>query len=77
MFFTKECRNPFLSTEIINYALHLKRDLRTNKKILKIFYKNKIPDSILKRTKQPLRFQDKEESNRKLMKAFWQEFKYL
>lgn len=55
MYFTLELRNPFLSNEIISYALNsLYTDLRF-KKILKETYKNIIPDEILNRKKTPLK----------------------
>lgn len=55
MYFTLELRNPFLSNDVISYALNsLYSDLRF-KKILKNTYKNIIPDEILNRKKTPLK----------------------
>lgn len=55
MAFTKECRNPFLSTKIIRYALGLPYGKRRGKRILKESYRNELPPEILKREKRPLR----------------------
>lgn len=50
---TVECRNPFLSTPIINYARYLKRENRVGKRILKEIYRDKIP--FVDADKKPLR----------------------
>lgn len=55
MMFTKEIRNPFLSHEIVRYAMNLKYESRRGKKILKEVFGNIIPNEILSRTKTPLR----------------------
>jgi len=58
---TVECRNPFLSTNIINLARSLKRESRIGKKILKDIYKDKIP--FVDTEKKPLRPTGTKEQN--------------
>ena len=55
MHFTIECRNPFLSHDIIKRALALPFSERTHKKILKDEFRGKIPDKIIDRKKNPLK----------------------
>lgn len=55
MAFTIECRNPFLSHEIIGKALHLPYSERINKKILKDIFRGELPDYIIDREKIPLK----------------------
>lgn len=55
MNFTIECRNPFLSHDIIKKALVLPYKERINKKILKKEFKGYIPDFIINRKKEPLK----------------------
>jgi len=59
---TIECRNPFLSTDIILYALSLKYDERKNKNILRKAYKDLIPFVDVK--KKPLRLNNDKEYNK-------------
>ena len=55
MHFTIECRNPFLSHDVIKRALALPFSERTHKKILKDEFRGKIPDEIIDRKKNPLK----------------------
>jgi asparagine synthase (glutamine-hydrolysing) len=55
MNFTIECRNPFLSHDLIRKALSLPFEERTHKKILKDEFRGKIPDFIIDRKKNPLK----------------------
>ena len=55
MHFTIECRNPFLSHDIIKRALALPFSERTHKKILKDEFRGLIPDEIIDRKKNPLK----------------------
>ena len=57
MHFTIECRNPFLSHDLIRRALALPFSERTHKKILKDEFRGKIPDEIIDRKKNPLKIQ--------------------
>ena len=74
MKWTKECRNPFLSHNIVRYALRLKRKYRTNKEILKTTYEHKIPFEIINRKKLPLRIEDKGRSLKRCAKQFRRTF---
>ena len=76
MNFTKECRNPFLSKDIINYSLSLNYKDRIGKKILKTMYMNKIPSIILEREKKPLRYGNKNECLNKFTGSFRENFKH-
>ena len=76
MNFTKECRNPFLSRDIINYSLSLSYKDRIGKRILKTMYKNKIPSIILEREKKPLRYGNKNECLNRFMGSFCENFKH-
>ena len=70
MRYTKECRNPFLSTKLIRYALQLPYSVRKGKEILKKEYLHILPTKIITREKQPLRAGSKNESNRTSKEAF-------
>jgi asparagine synthase (glutamine-hydrolysing) len=52
---TLELRNPFLNLEIVSFALGLKKEWRTDKKILKETFRGLIPDAIIDRKKHPLK----------------------
>ena len=66
MNFTIECRNPFLSHDLIRRALTLPWEDRIGKKILKKEFRGLIPDEIINRKKIPL----------KIKKIREDEFKY-
>lgn len=71
---TVENRNPFLSKDIISYALSLKWEDRKNKQHLRDLYKNKIKS--LPETKKPLRYiKEKQENINTINKLFYDEFK--
>lgn len=55
MHFTIELRNPFLSHDLIRFALKLPLSERKNKKILKNTYSGLIPTEIIERDKHPLK----------------------
>lgn len=67
MHFTKEARSPFLSHSVVKYALSLKREQRTSKKILFDVYKGLIPDICFENKKQPLRYKNNKEKNIELI----------
>jgi asparagine synthase (glutamine-hydrolysing) len=67
MHFTKEARSPFLSHSVVKYALLLKREQRTSKKILSDIYRGLIPDICFENKKQPLRYKNNKEENIKLI----------
>jgi asparagine synthetase B (glutamine-hydrolysing) len=70
MHHTIECRNPFLSTDLILYALNIKHEHRRNKKILREAYKDLIP--FVEREKKPLRLkQDKEFNIKTIEEKFY------
>ena len=52
---TIELRNPFLSHELVRFAMTLPLDLRTNKKVLKECFAGIVPVPILERAKAPLK----------------------
>lgn len=52
---TLELRNPFLNLEIVRFALHLPKEWRTDKKILKDTFEPLIPEEIIHRDKAPLK----------------------
>lgn len=74
MRYTKECRNPFLSKGVINFAMSLPWESRIDKIYLKSLYKGHIPDEILTRKKTPLRDEslniDKPEFRKKSISSF-------
>lgn len=55
MRFTKELRSPFLSQDIVKFALSLPYEFRIDKLVLKEAFRGSIPDEILDRPKQPLK----------------------
>ena len=67
MAFTKEIRSPFLSREIVSYALNCPYELRKDKAILKLAFHD-IPDLILNRKKKPLRHPDMDKDRIKYLK---------
>jgi len=70
MHHTIECRNPFLSTELILYALNIKHEKRKNKKILREAYRDLIP--FVEMEKKPLRLkQDKEFNIKTIEEKFY------
>lgn len=52
---TVELRSPFLSHEIVKFALNLPREYRTHKRILKDAFSDVLPQEILDRPKEPLK----------------------
>lgn len=52
---TLELRNPFLNLDIVRFALHLPLEWRTDKKILKDTFGPLLPESIINRSKEPLK----------------------
>jgi asparagine synthase (glutamine-hydrolysing) len=71
---TVENRNPFLSKDIISYALKLKWEERKNKQHLRNLYSGKIKN--LTNIKQPLRYiKNKQENINTIKKQFNYEFK--
>jgi asparagine synthase (glutamine-hydrolysing) len=52
---TLELRNPFLNLDLVRFALHLPREWRTNKKILKDTFSPMIPEEIINRKKEALK----------------------
>jgi asparagine synthase (glutamine-hydrolysing) len=71
---TVENRNPFLSKDIISYALKLKCEERKNKQHLRNLYSEKIKN--LTNLKQPLRYiKNKQENINTIKKQFDYEFK--
>lgn len=55
MRYTIELRNPFLSHDLVKFALKLPRELRTDKKILKDIFSDMLPKEIIDRPKLPLK----------------------
>jgi asparagine synthase (glutamine-hydrolysing) len=55
MIHTKECRSPFMSLPVIEYAMSLPYEERVNKSHLRDRYKGILPDSIVNRPKEPLK----------------------
>ena len=55
MIHTKECRSPFMSIPVIEYAINLPYNERVNKKHLRDRYKGILPDRICNRPKEPLK----------------------
>jgi asparagine synthetase B (glutamine-hydrolysing) len=55
MIHTKECRSPFMSIPVIEYAMSLPYSERVNKKHLRDRYKGILPDYICNRPKEPLK----------------------
>ena len=62
---TIECRNPFLNTELVKYALSIPYELRKNKAILREAYRNEIP--FVDVEKKPLRLKGDKEYNIKMI----------
>lgn len=54
---TVELRSPFLSHEIVKFALNLPREDRTHKRILKDAFSDVLPKEIIDRPKEPLKCQ--------------------
>lgn len=54
---TVELRSPFLSHEIVKFALNLPRENRTHKRILKDAFSDVLPKEIIDRPKEPLKCQ--------------------
>jgi asparagine synthase (glutamine-hydrolysing) len=52
---TLELRNPFLNLDIVRFALHLPKEWRTNKKILKDTFSPMLPEDIIHRKKEALK----------------------
>jgi len=77
MRYTIELRSPFLSHDIIRYALKLPLAQRTNKEILKREFSEWIPNEIINRPKLPLKnkniIKDKLEYRYETIKEFYDE----
>lgn len=58
MYFTIECRTPFLGHDVIKKSLTIPWEKRIGKKILKEEFKGLIPDEIINRDKNPLKIKD-------------------
>lgn len=65
MYFTKELRAPFLSHEIIRFAMTIPYEYRIGKRILKDTFRGSIPDEIIDRKKDPLRVASMAENREK------------
>ena len=52
---TLELRNPFLNLDIVRFSLHLPKEWRTDKKILKDTFSPMLPSSIVNRKKEALK----------------------
>lgn len=55
MRFTKELRSPFLSHDVVKFALNLPYRMRQDKNYLREVYAKDLPEEILKRDKLPLK----------------------
>ena len=53
---TKELRCPYLSFDLISQTLSIKYEDMKNKQILKGLFNDIVPDKIIKRKKEPLRY---------------------
>jgi asparagine synthase (glutamine-hydrolysing) len=67
MISTKEARSPLMSFGLLRYAKNLKREDRTNKKILRETYNGILPDYIVNGKKKPLRLKNDKEFNMELI----------
>lgn len=74
---TKENRSPFLSHEIVRYAMNKDWNSRRGKKILRQIYEGKIPESILNRKKVPLREDFMIEDRKKYVSSIANAFKLI
>jgi len=74
MHFTIECRNPFLSHDIVKRALALPFSERTHKKILKDEFRGKIPDEIIDRKKNPLKISKIRENEKEYRRELIQDY---
>ena len=72
---TKEARNPFLSKDVISYAMNCTYEERRGKKVLKDTYRGYIPKQIIERKKLPLRDGDKDICKQKAYGEFINTFK--
>ena len=52
---TLELRSPFLNHDIVRFAINLPFEERKHKKILKDTFKGLVPDSVIERSKLPLK----------------------
>ena len=52
---TLELRNPFLHLDLVRFALHLPKEWRTDKKILKDTFGPLLPSEIVDRPKEALK----------------------
>jgi asparagine synthase (glutamine-hydrolysing) len=52
---TLELRNPFLNLDLVRFALHLPKEWRTDKKILKDTFGPLLPEEIVNRPKEALK----------------------
>ena len=69
MISTKEARSPLMSFGLLRYAKNLKREDRTNKRILRETYNGILPDYIVNGQKKPLRLKNNKEFNKELIKS--------
>ena len=72
MAFTKECRSPLMSLELVKHAKLLKWDDRKNKAALRKIYNGLLPDYITDAVKKPLRFKNDKQMNKELIKKTFQ-----
>jgi len=75
MVHTKEARNPFLSKDVISYAMNCAYKKRKGKKVLKDNYMGYIPKQIIERKKLPLRDGNKDLCRQKAYREFVNIFK--
>ena len=54
---TLELRSPFLNHDIVRFAINLPFEERRNKTILKDTFRGLVPDSVIERSKLPLKNQ--------------------
>lgn len=74
MRFTIELRNPFLSHDIVKYALKLPYSERINKKHLKNVFKDSLPSEIVYRQKWPLKNKSIREDPKKYRELIFNRF---
>ena len=72
---TKEARNPFLSKDVISFAMNCSYKRRKGKSLLKEIYRGLIPKEIIERPKLPLRDGNKEYCKQKAKEGFIDVFK--
>ena len=80
MRYTIELRNPFLSHDVIKYALKLPYSERINKKHLKNIFSSDLPKEIIQRKKHPLKnphlVKDKLEYKKRIFDIFYNQINF-